>query len=303
MRSSTLLLSSLSLILACSEYSLEEKLDPEFGEDEEEVEEETQIEVDTAEDTAEPIEEPVNENAPIANCSVAPNPVTPPFTPATWDGSGSTDPNGSGIASYKWELIEKPEGSATMFAFSSGAQIPNFYADLAGNYVGQLTVENYDGLTDTCQVTLQAIPSQNLWVEMFWQYPDEDMDLHLLAPNGVLETNSDCYYSNCTGGAWFSLDWGQVGITDDDPALDLDDIPGTGPENINIASPQTNGEYTVVVHDYTGSTNDVYGNNEVTVNIYLGGSLIWSDTKTISGEGTYTSFATINWGNQSVTGL
>lgn len=301
MRLSTLLISSLFLTIACSEYSLEEKHEPELGEDEEEeIENEEEVTLDTAEDTAEPAEEPVNENAPVADCSVAPNPVTPPFEAATWDGSGSYDPSGEAIVSYYWELIEKPEGSATAFAFSSGSQVSNFFADLAGNYIGQLTVTNESGLSDTCQVILEAIPSQNLWVEMFWQYPDEDMDLHLLAPNGSLESDSDCYYANCAG--WSFLDWGQLGNSTDDPALDLDDIPGTGPENINIESPQTSGDYTVIVHDYMGSTNDVYGDNEVTVNIYLGGSLIWTDTKTITGEDTYTTFATINWGNQSVTG-
>jgi len=301
MRLSTLFISSLILAISCSEYSLETQKDISLEEDEEEVGNEEVIVTDTSEENISEPEEPVHESAPVADCSVAPNPVTPPFMAATWDGSGSYDPNGEEIVIYYWELVDQPEGSAVTLPYASGIQAAGFYADLAGNYVGQLTITNQSGLTDTCQTILEAVPSQNLWVEMFWQYPGDDMDLHLLAPNGTLETDSDCYYGNCVGGGWWPLDWGQQGITTDDPNLDLDDISAVGPENTNIESPETSGEYTVIVHDYPGSVYEE--TNEVTINIYLAGSLIWSKTKTISGENSYTPFAKINWGSQSVTDL
>jgi len=287
------------IALSCTEYELTQKLDPELGEDTENTE--TEGEGDPIADTAEDDpEDPVNESAPVADCSVAPNPVTPPFQAATFDGSGSYDPSGSEIVMYLWELVEQPEGSSASLPYSSGIQVSDFYADLAGEYIAELTVTNALGYSDSCRANLEAVPVQSLWVEMFWQYPDEDMDLHLLAPGGSLETDQDCYYANCT---YNGLDWGQPGIAEDDPSLDIDDIPGTGPENINIYSPQSNGTYTVYVHDYQGSTNDVYGTNEVTVNIYLNSTLVWTDTRTISGEDTYTPFASINWATQTVTPL
>ena len=61
--------------------------------------------------------------------------------------------------------------------------------------------------------------------------------------------------------------------------------------------------YTVVVHDYTGSTIDVYTGNEVTVNVYLNGSLSWTDTRTIEGDGSYTYFARIDWSAGTITSL
>ena len=284
-------------LTACSDYTLSGKEEPKEIDDVEEIIDDTnEPSVDTS--TADTGDIPIEETAVVAACTVAPNPVTPPFTTATFDGSGSYDPAGNVIVAYNWELIELPEGSAAVLPYASGITIAGFYADLAGEYVGQLTVTNELGNTDICQTTLEAVPAQSLWIEMFWQYAGDDMDLHLLAPGGTLETNSDCYYANCS---WSGLDWGTAGAAEDNPSLDIDDISGTGPENINIYSPQIDGVYTVYVHDYPGS---VYaGSNEVTINIYLNGSIVWSATKPITTENSYTPYAIIDWANQTVTPL
>jgi len=283
-------------LFSCSEYQLSGKDEVAPGVEEETVEENELPQLDTAiEDTEEP---PVEETAPIAQCSVTPNPVTPPFTPSTFDGSASYDPDDNPIVSYYWELIESPEGSSATLPYNSGIYISDFYADLAGEYVGELTVTNDLGYSDICRASLEAVPAQNLWVEMFWQYSNDDMDLHLLAPGGALESDLDCYYANCS---WVGLDWGIPFATEDNPKLDIDDIAGTGPENINIYSPQVDGVYTVYVHDYPGS---VYsGPNDVTVNIYLNGTLVWTDTRAISGEDSYTPFALIDWATLAITPL
>lgn len=285
---------------ACSDYSLSEKKDINEILDSAAAAEESAIDTASIADTSvrETGGNPIDESYPVSVCSVAPNPVTPPFTPATFDGSNSYDTSGSAIASYYWELVEQPEGSSALLPFNSGIYITDFYADLAGEYIGELTVINELGLSDSCRVSLEAIPAQSLWVEMFWVHSGDDMDLHLLAPGGTLETDYDCYYANCS---WINLDWGIPGVSEDNPSLDIDDISGTGPENINIYSPQTDGVYTVYVHDYPGS---VYsGSNDVTINIYLNGSMVWSGTKPIVTENSYTPYAIIDWSNQIVTPL
>lgn len=276
---------------ACSEYAIDTKPESNLGGDSGIVDNET--DVDT--------EEPVDENAPVAICAVSPNTVTPPFQAATFDGSMSYDPSGDPLSSYAWTLISKPNGSSASLPFNSANQIPGFYADLAGAYTAELTVTNQIGLTDTCQVTLESLPTQDLWVEMYWEQID-DMDLHLLAPGGSYgDWDTDCYYLNCVGSP---PDWGILGDSSDDPSLDLDDIDGLGPENINIYNPQSAGTYTVVVHDYSGSAPmDTQGPNNVTVTVYLNGTMAWTGSKAISGEDSVTPFCSINWGTMSVTPL
>ena len=256
----------------------------------------------TPAETAEPVEEPT---PPIAVCSVNPNPISPPFESATWTGIESYDPGGLAIIDYSWNLISTPVGSAAVIPDGGANRYP-FTPVLAGTYVGELKVTNEGGLvSEPCQAILDAVPTESLWVEMFWEHSQDDMDLHILVDGGTLETRNDCYYSNCTPTAqiFFPMDWGISGFAGDNPTLDLDDIPGTGPENINIDSPHPGAIYTVVVHDYTGSTIDVYEDNEVTINIYLDGSLEWTDTKAISGDGSYTYYAQIDWTAGIITSL
>jgi hypothetical protein len=230
-------------------------------------------------DTADTAPPPLS--APVAVCSVDPVEVLAIHEAADWIGNTSYDTDGGSIVDYEWTLVSSPPGATTGMP-TGGANRRNFSPDVAGEYVGELIVFDNDGLaSDPCYTTLTATAGDGLWVEMFWTYSGDDMDLHLLSPGGTLATDTDCYYANCT---WGGLDWGVSGAAYDNPILDLDDIPGTGPENINIDSP-ARGTYTVYVHDYPGSVYN--GRNDTTVNVYWGGRLIWTDTRNLNSEGTY----------------
>jgi hypothetical protein len=231
---------------------------------------------------------------PVAVCSVDPVSVLAIHESADWVGNLSYD-DGS-IVSYDWSLVSAPAGATTTMPGGT-ANRRGFTPDVAGEYIGQLVVTDNDGLvSEPCLATLEATAGDGLWVEMFWTNSGDDMDLHLLDDGGVLATGSDCYYANCT---WGGLNWGGAGTTDD-PTLDLDDIPGTGPENINIDSP-ARGTYTVYVHDYPGS---VYvGRNDVTVNVYLAGRLVWTDTRNVNSEGCYEPFVEVTVPGGSTTDL
>ena len=286
-------LALIGLIAACnSDYELKGDIENPEGLPEE------------ALDTADPIEpEPEPEpdpDAPVAVCSVSPDVVRPITDSASFLGSESYDPAGLDLE-YDWKLVDRPVGSTANMPTGSGADRHGFAADLAGEYVAELIVTNSGGVASTpCEAVLTAEPVEALWVEMFWEHAGDDMDLHLLAPGGALETSTDCYFANCKTTWGGGLDWGVPGDSSDDPILDLDDIPNTGPENINIDVPE-DATYTVIVHDYPGSV--FTAGNPVTVNIYLDGSLQWTDTRVISGEDTYTTFATIDVATSTVTSM
>jgi hypothetical protein len=237
---------------------------------------------------------------PVAVCDTIPAAIpagsdvttSAPFETLQFDGSGSYDNDGLAL-SFQWVLTPPAGSASTLNNYTS--QTPSISLDLAGDYEGVLTITNTAGQTDSCTHTISAIPNENFRVELFWANPD-DMDLHLLRPisQGVATAHSgpgDCYYANT------NPDWAVAGVGSDDPSLDLDDIPGTGPENINIMSPANapyDGWYQVFVHDYP-FTAEYPGANDVTVNIYLNGLLTQTFNFVMVGEDTSYYVAKIEW--------
>lgn len=182
---------------------------------------------------------------------------TRPLTSTVITGSGIDD---GMIVSYGWQLLARPPGSSASDPSPANAASTTLLPDLAGEYTLQLTVRDDDGNAASCETLVRAIATEGLRVEVFWNTDGTDMDTHLLRPSGTTWfTDDDCYYGNCPGG----LSWPPAG-TDDDPALDIDDTDGFGPENINIDLP-IDGTYRVGIDAFRGAA-------DVTVRIYCGGS-------------------------------
>ena len=201
---------------------------------------------------------------------------------------------------YLWTLTVPP-GSATQLSGQTTASPSRSpYVDLVGTYTGHLTVTDTGGATDSCDQIVEVLPQENFRVELFWDEQD-DLDLHLLEANngsgqqGDTWSDGDCHFANC---ASLGLDWGVVSDIYDNPYLDLDDISGLGPENINITDPALapyDGWYRVMVHDYTGSTEDNYGDTGATLQIYLNQVLVQTYSFSMSGDGDEYWVAEIHW--------
>jgi hypothetical protein len=240
-----------------------------------------------------------DELKPVAVCQSSTNLLAPLRDSATFSGEESYDPNGFEIIDYTWNLVEQPSGSTVSYSDRS-VNGYEFTPDLAGDYTVELVVTNDRCIqSDPCQVQLKAVPNENLWIELSWEFPGDDMDLHLLQNGATFESDGDCYYGNCVTEYGTMLDWGRVG-TSDDPRLDLDDIEGRGPENINIGEP-SDGSYKVVVHDYPGS--EYHGSNTLYVRIHLDGEMVFDESVTVVGEDSITEIATIEWPSLTVQSL
>jgi hypothetical protein len=242
---------------------------------------------------------PPGGEGPIAVCSVTPA-QSVPFQTVTWNGSQSYDTNNRPITEYRWEVFAFPPGSGATLRGVGAVRTTE--VDFAGDYIASLVVVNDLGQTsDRVYCTTTVVPTQDLWIEMFWQHTGDDMDLHMLRPGGMRRTNGDCYYANCVpimGTA--RLEWGQPGYTGDNPRLDRDDIPGDGPENINIADPE-DGVFTVFVHDFPGSSYTPA--NQVTVKVYIEGVFQQQFVNSISGENSDWDVCTITWPSGVITPL
>jgi hypothetical protein len=190
-----------------------------------------------------------------------------------------------------------------------------FFVDLAGVYVFHLIVTDEFGFqapSNSCpqaeaSITVNSLPDEDIHVELTWSTPGDpnetdsegtDIDLHFRHPNGGRWNQSpyDCYFANP------NPDWGPTGAMSN-PSLDIDDINGAGPENINLNDPEFTdqttipGPYIVGVHYYSsgGLFTADYGSSESTIRVYLGGVLEGTYTRVLNVTGNFWEVAGVIW--------
>lgn len=185
------------------------------------------------------------------------------------------------ITRVTWAVERVPSTSAHPQPRPADRAATSYTPDVAGEYALRLRVTDDAGLSDECVTVVRAVPREGLRVELVWDPPGRtcpresgaacdrsDVDLHLLRDPGTgtrWRSNDECYYFNCNAAAGRSLAWGMSGSADD-PRLDIDDVDGHGPENINLDRP-TARAYRIGVHyfDAHGA-----GAQAATVLVYCG---------------------------------
>src|SRR3970282_1412005 len=94
-----------------------------------------------------------------------------------------------------------------------------------------LEVTDGRGLTGSAEMAFAAVPWTAMHVSLVWDQAKTDLDIHLVSEGEGASSSVepfDCYFQNT------DPDWGVAGESADDPWIDLDDVDGFGPENVNL---------------------------------------------------------------------
>ncbi|MEM7674925.1 MAG: choice-of-anchor D domain-containing protein [Myxococcota bacterium] len=231
-----------------------------------------------------------------------------PWSRANLDGAMSFDPDGLGESlEYRWRLVARPGGSTTRLERANRPQ-SSFWADLTGVYELELTVVDERGLaSEPARVVVEALPTNALRIELTWDHPDSDVDLHLIRAGGrFCQCVEDVHYRDCgRAPEWFTDAPGA------NPRLDVDDRAGFGPENINIDGDGPDrfvpdGAYEIAVH-YFASNADVSTwptrVSTATVRVFIFGLLAAEFTRALEADGDLWRVAEVRWPEQTVTAL
>ena len=188
---------------------------------------------------------------------------------------------------------------------TSVVQTVTFEAGLAGQKVGFFEVINNDPATPSVRVDVRGVSTapppetQGLHLQLEWDSNNCDVDMHLLNPQGTFfQAPNDCYYAN------MAPNWGTANDFTDDPFLDVDNVWGLGPENINLQAPQP-GTYKLMIHFYSDSyQGSPSTDTDATVRVYFYGVLAGTFGPTyLAGTGKVWDVCTIDWPSQTITPL
>ena len=227
------------------------------------------------------------------------------------DGSESSDEDGvvptDSEESWIWEATEYP-GDAPPTIRGTDAR-PNDYSIrrtrllLAGRYVFTLKVRDAQGFIscNESQVTVLAIPSEKILVELTWTNPEDpdetdelgsDIDLHMvkMGPGNWFSTPYDIFFGNTGGesiGHW----------NPESPSLDIDDTDGLGPENIQMDDPENCQWYAIGVHYY----DQLHGTAYATIRVYINQELVFEKLNTpLQRQNQFWDVARIHWDSGQV---
>ena len=177
-------------------------------------------------------------------------------------------------ANFQWDPVAGPiviptGGSETVTV--------TFTPGRVGRVSGKIDIRtNVEG-NETLSVNLNAnverppIGDLDLHLILNWdESPGADVDFHFMPEGAEYDGSEDCYYGN------MEPDWGVSGVYEDNPFLDVDDLEGPGPENINVDE-LADGRYLISVYYYSdtgsGSSDGMSKSTNAEVYVYIHGTL------------------------------
>jgi uncharacterized protein YfaP (DUF2135 family) len=131
-------------------------------------------------------------------------------------------------------------------------------------------------------------------VELSWDVPNLDLDLHLLNPTGTYYSEGDCYFGNP------QPDWGVPADQTDNPQLLLDDEGWEARESIELQRPEE-GIYTILIHHYNQRDADMPFTTPHLRIIGEGNVIYDADLPRITDEGLVMTAGTVDWASQTFT--
>jgi hypothetical protein len=184
------------------------------------------------------------------------------------------------VISWSWSVVP-PRNSATSGPESPSSADTRVFLDVSGDYLVSLSAIDEKGYNYGCSWIVHA-QGDGLRVELVWDtYGSVDLDLHMHRSGTTTNwchANDDCYYANCdVGSSGGRPDWGYAASSADvclasgscpNPRLDIDNISGYDPENINVDNPEHGDTFRVMVHMFSGRAV-----TNARVSIYCGGRL------------------------------
>lgn len=222
-----------------------------------------------------------------------PDQVLPPNRPVALDGSASSDPDGDLPLTFKWELAQKPQGSAVALTGDDQPAI-EFTPDLPGAYDLELVVTDGAGLASRPgRVRVNAATSDNLVIELVWDHDVADLDLHLREEGSELDSALDCFGANP------APDFGSNGNPDDDPFHTGDKLSGFGPERVVYEDPR-DGRFVAAVK-YVSSQGSAQPRLTATLRVYMFGVIQRELSAVLEAPGAVWESAIVAWPAGAVT--
>lgn len=218
-----------------------------------------------------------------------PDDIEPLDTLRFYGGDSYTDVDGVDIEGFSWQLTIRPPGSTAVLSDPAAPQT-QLTVDLAGAYEVCLEVHDTDGIrscNDAC-IRVNVIPTDALHVQLVWDHPSADLDLHFLREGGTAFTHEgDTYFSNREP-EWFPE------TPESNPRLDLDDNRGYGPENVNVEQPFPGSRWRVFVH-YWNKQTDGDAFTLATLRLYAYGALVGEFTQSFDADETLWRAVEVVW--------